>query len=76
MHMKPNSISADWTVRRLLDQYPQLALLFVRRGMTCPGCAFSRFDTLREVAGVYGLALPAWLTDLRAEAALPSKIPH
>jgi hybrid cluster-associated redox disulfide protein len=42
------------TVEQTLDQFPFLAVVFVRRGMACVGCAMARFDTLADAARSYG----------------------
>ena len=57
----------------LLERWPALAKVFRRRGLSCPGCAMSRFDALDYVADVYGLRLRDWLRELRAEARRTSR---
>lgn len=34
---------------------PAAAGVLIRRGMRCVGCAFARFETVAEVAAVYGI---------------------
>jgi hybrid cluster-associated redox disulfide protein len=40
-------------VADLLRQRPAAAQVFVRRGMSCPGCPFAPFETVAEVADIY-----------------------
>ncbi len=41
-------------VADVLVANPAAAQVFIRRGMGCVGCAFARFETVAEVAAVYG----------------------
>ena len=54
----PQCVSAADTLRMLvfdvLAQRPAAARVFIERGMGCVGCAFARFETVSEVAAVYG----------------------
>lgn len=58
------TISPDLTVRQLLDRWPQAASFFIAGRLHCVGCPMSGFDTLRDVARIYRLCLPALLTQL------------
>lgn len=62
---RPGPIDGRTTVAALLERWPELAQAFRRRGMSCPGCAMSRFDALDYVAQVYGLGRARWLSELR-----------
>ena len=42
------------TVERTLQGHPEVAVVFVRRGMACVGCDMASFETLAEVAAEYG----------------------
>ncbi len=55
----PNDI-----VEAYLGQNPQAVRVFLRHRMACPGCAIARFETLAEVARIYGLPLDAFLREL------------
>jgi hybrid cluster-associated redox disulfide protein len=45
----------DTTVAAVLASCPEAARVFLDRGMGCPGCPFAAFETVSEVARVYGL---------------------
>ena len=38
----------------VLAERPAAARVFIERGMGCVGCTFARFETVSEVAAVYG----------------------
>ena len=38
----------------VLAECPAAARVFLERGMGCVGCTFARFETVAEVAAVYG----------------------
>lgn len=54
----PRSVTAalfmNMLVADVLVANPAAAQVFIRRGMGCVGCAFARFETVAEVAAVYG----------------------
>jgi hybrid cluster-associated redox disulfide protein len=52
------------TVEQTLDQFPFLAVIFVRRGMACVGCAMARFDTLADAARIYGQRADEFVAEL------------
>jgi hybrid cluster-associated redox disulfide protein len=51
---------------------PEAAAVFVRYGMGCVGCAFARFETVREAAVAHGLD-PNVLAKSLARAIQPMK---
>lgn len=55
----PNEIVAD-----LLGSRPQAVRVFLRHRMACPGCGMAPFETLEEVARVYGVPLQPFLHEL------------
>jgi len=54
----------DLTVAEVLDRWPQTIPLFFRYRMACVGCPVARFETLAEVAAIYGLNLSRLLSEL------------
>jgi hybrid cluster-associated redox disulfide protein len=42
------------TVTEVLAANPDAAQVFVSRAMACPGCPFAAFETVSQVATVYG----------------------
>ncbi|MCP3951675.1 MAG: DUF1858 domain-containing protein [Desulfobacterales bacterium] len=47
-------LSADTTVKELLDRYPMLLAAFMDLGLLCVGCPTEAFHTVEDVAGEYG----------------------
>jgi len=62
--METHEIDRSQTVAQVLRQWPASASVFVRRGMACVGCSMAPFETLVDVASVYGQELPVLLADL------------
>jgi hybrid cluster-associated redox disulfide protein len=58
-------------VEELLAAWPQTAAVFFRHRMACVGCAMSRFESVTEVAEVYGLVPERFLSELDAAIANP-----
>lgn len=56
----------DQTIESVLRRYPAAVNYLLAQHMLCVGCLFARFHTLREIADIYHLDLPTFLTDLRA----------
>jgi len=42
-------------VSEVVATHPATASVFVSHGMACVGCAFARFETVREAAIAYGV---------------------
>ncbi len=64
--MESTQFTLDWTVAEVLDYAPQLAAIFWQQRLFCVGCSMARFDTLRDVTRIYGLAPDALLRALNA----------
>lgn len=65
--MKPEvhpRLVADLTVAEVMDRWPQTVPYFFRYRMACVGCPIAHFETLAEVAAIYGLNLSRFLNEL------------
>lgn len=58
----------DMTVEEVLERWPALARVFVRRRMACVGCAMARFERLSDVARIYGVPPATLVAALRRAA--------
>ena len=67
--MAHDDIDNTMMVGGFLGRWPAATDVFVRRGMACPGCAMAPFETLVEVAAVYGQEATGFLAELRTAAA-------
>jgi len=54
------------TVAILLQREPDLAHVFLHRGMACVGCSMARFERLSDALTTYGLEASAFLADVQA----------
>ena len=53
------------TVSDLLVVHPSAMDVFIKRKMLCVGCPSESFNTLEDVAHIYGIALTQLLKELR-----------
>lgn len=53
------------TVAETLERWPQTIPVFIHHGMACVGCTMAPFETLADVARIYGLELPWFLSELQ-----------
>ncbi len=60
-----HSLLAELTVAEVLKRWPQTIPVFLRHGMACIGCAMASFETLADVATIYGLQLSRFLSELQ-----------
>ncbi len=65
----PEAPSPTLTVDDALRRWPQLAGVFLRRRLACPGCAMAPFDSLRDVAQAYGIDVAGLLDEIKRAAA-------
>jgi hybrid cluster-associated redox disulfide protein len=63
-HQKP-PISPQLTVAELLEHCPQVIPVFIHRQLGCVGCVMAPFDTIEDVATIYGLDTDRFLKDLK-----------
>ncbi len=54
----------ELTVAELLQRWPQMIPVFLRRHMACVGCTMAPFETLADVTAVYGIHLPHFVGEL------------
>jgi hybrid cluster-associated redox disulfide protein len=72
--MAHTNLDGALTVARLLRQWPAAAAVFVRRGMSCPGCSMAPFETLVEVAAVYDQEPAGFLAELATSTGVASGV--
>jgi len=63
--VQSSTLTADLTIATVLDAWPQTIPLFIDHRMACVGCAMAPFDTLADVATIYGLCLDRFLNELK-----------
>jgi hypothetical protein len=58
--------SATISIAEAIEQWPQIAPLFVRHHLACYGCDLARFCTFGDIGVYYShVDLPAFLADLQ-----------
>jgi hybrid cluster-associated redox disulfide protein len=62
--MEHLQLKADFTVAEVISRWPQTIPYFFHSRMACVGCPIAPFETLAEVAAVYGLDLNRFLIEL------------
>jgi hybrid cluster-associated redox disulfide protein len=72
--MRHRTLSTEMTVEEILERWPALARVFLRRRMACVGCAMARFERLSDVARIYGVP-PASLSAAMRRALRAAKAP-
>jgi acetoin utilization protein AcuB len=58
-------LTATLTVAEVMDRWPQTIPIFLRHRMACVGCSIACFETLAEVAEIYGIDLTHLMKDLQ-----------
>jgi hybrid cluster-associated redox disulfide protein len=52
--MEDLRLSAELTVTSVLSRWPQTIPIFLRHRMACVGCPIAPFETLTDVAAIFG----------------------
>jgi hybrid cluster-associated redox disulfide protein len=72
--MEDLRLSAELTVTSVLSRWPQTIPIFLRHRMACVGCPIAPFETLTDVAAIYGLDLQCFLGELEQIIELEGEI--
>jgi hybrid cluster-associated redox disulfide protein len=60
------TVQPETTVKEILDNYPDVTNVFLRRKMACVGCPAEEFASLKEVAKSYEINLQELIDELAA----------
>jgi hybrid cluster-associated redox disulfide protein len=63
--MEYAQLTADLTAAEVLERWPETIPVFFRYRMACVGCPIAPFETLAEVAAIYGLDRECLVNELR-----------
>jgi hybrid cluster-associated redox disulfide protein len=63
--MRCTQLTTDLTIAEVMDRWPETIQIFFRYRMACVGCPIAPFETLAEVAVIYGLDLECFINELR-----------
>lgn len=62
--MASRQLAPGLIVAEVLSRWPQAMRVFFRHHMLCVGCAMAPFETLADVAAIYGLDLDQFFSEL------------
>lgn len=60
------TITEDWTIKDVIDKYPQTAMVFMKYNVGCIGCLAASFEKVRDIAAVHGIDTTQLVKDLNA----------
>ena len=63
--MRYTQVTTDLTIAEVMDRWPETIPILFRYRMACVGCPIAPFETLAEVAVIYGLDLECFINELR-----------
>jgi hybrid cluster-associated redox disulfide protein len=62
--MNKDKITADMTIKEVIDTYPETAMVFMRYNIGCIGCLAASFEKVKDIATVHNVDLQALMKDL------------
>jgi hybrid cluster-associated redox disulfide protein len=62
--MDKDKITADMTIKEVIDTYPETAMVFMRYNIGCIGCLAASFEKVKDIATVHNVDLQALMKDL------------
>jgi hybrid cluster-associated redox disulfide protein len=62
--MNKDKITADMTIKEVIDTYPETAMVFMRYNIGCIGCLAASFEKVKDIATVHNVDLQALVKDL------------
>ncbi len=73
--MEYAQLTADLTAAEVMDRWPETIPVFFRYQMACVGCLMAPFETLADVAAIYGLDLECLMDELRQTIPIKEDVP-
>lgn len=58
------TITKDMTIEKVVTEYPESMMVFMRHGLHCVGCHVSAFESIEEGAMAHGINVDALVADL------------
>jgi hybrid cluster-associated redox disulfide protein len=58
------TITKDMTIEKVVTEYPETMMVFMKHGLHCVGCHVSAFETIEEGAMAHGINVDALVADL------------
>jgi len=64
--MTEEKITEDMTIRDVIEKFPETASVFAKYNIGCIGCIAASFERVKDIAGVHGTDVKAFVKDLNA----------
>ncbi|MBU1940869.1 MAG: DUF1858 domain-containing protein [Candidatus Thermoplasmatota archaeon] len=64
--MTKDMITEDMTIREVIEKYPETAMVFAKYNIGCIGCIAASFERIKDIAGVHGTDVKAFVKDLNS----------
>jgi hybrid cluster-associated redox disulfide protein len=62
--MSKTKITEDMTIKEVIDNYPETAMVFMKYNVGCIGCLAASFEKVKDIATVHGIDIKALVKDL------------
>ncbi len=62
--MTEQKITEDMTIRDVIEKFPETASVFAKYNIGCIGCIAASFERVKDIAGVHGTDIKAFVKDL------------
>ena len=62
--MTEEKITEDMTIRDVIEKFPETASVFAKYNIGCIGCIAASFERVKDIAGVHGTDVKAFVKDL------------
>ncbi|MBU0496997.1 MAG: DUF1858 domain-containing protein [Candidatus Thermoplasmatota archaeon] len=64
--MTKDMITEDMTIQEVIEKYPETAMVFAKYNIGCIGCIAASFERIKDIAGVHGTDVKAFVKDLNS----------
>ncbi|MFA4935235.1 MAG: DUF1858 domain-containing protein [Candidatus Methanoperedens sp.] len=58
------TITKDMTIEKVVTEYPESMMVFMKHGLHCVGCHVSAFESIEDGAMAHGINADALVADL------------
>ena len=62
--MAKDKITENMTIKEVIDNYPETAMVFMKYNVGCIGCLAASFEKVKDIATVHGIDIRALVKDL------------
>ena len=62
--MNEGKISEEMTIKEVIDNYPETAMVFMKYNIGCIGCLAASFEKVKDIATVHGIDIKNLIKDL------------